>query len=168
MPDQDLEIRGGGGVRSSRSLKKGGPGLEKKFFRHFGPHFGGKIRGDPGPPLDLPLLSLLSQARVLFLVKPEFCQVPFSTTFRSFIDHHTFVFLSAVQNIKKFIYKIRTLNFFSIIARNMQNSIKTCGNLCTELGPPVDRGQGRKLQVIRHFRHLSFFITWGGAMVGGI
>ena len=51
MPDQDLEIRGGGGgVRSSRSLKKGGPGLEKKFFRHFGPHFGGKIRGDPGPP----------------------------------------------------------------------------------------------------------------------
>ena len=39
----------------------------------------------------------------------------------------------------------------------MQNSIKTCGNLCTELGPPVDRGQGRKLQVITHFRHHSFF-----------
>ena len=91
VPDQDLEIRGGGGVggvRSSRSLKKGGPGLEKNIFRHFGPHFGGKIRGDP--------------ARVLFLVKPEFCQVPFSTTFRSFIDHHTHfcIFICSSKNKK--------------------------------------------------------------------
>ena len=50
VPDPDLEMRGGGGGPVIQTLRKGGPGLEKKFFRHFGPHFGGKIRGDPGPP----------------------------------------------------------------------------------------------------------------------
>ena len=57
MPDPDLEIRGGGGVQSSRPLEKGGPGLQKNFF--FGP--GLKIRKGGGgqrpqaPPLNLPL-----------------------------------------------------------------------------------------------------------------
>ena len=44
MPDPDLEIRGGGGGRSSRPLGKGGGALQK-FFRPFGPQFGLKIRG---------------------------------------------------------------------------------------------------------------------------
>ena len=39
MADPDLQIRGEGG----------GGGLIKKMFRHFGPHFGLKIRGN-GPP----------------------------------------------------------------------------------------------------------------------
>ena len=34
-----------GGERSSRPLDKGGPGLQKTFFRPFGPQFGLKIRG---------------------------------------------------------------------------------------------------------------------------
>ena len=48
MPDPNLEIRGEGG----------GAGLPKKFFRTFGPQFGLKVRGGPGPPsppLDPPL-----------------------------------------------------------------------------------------------------------------
>ena len=33
---------------------RGGPGLQKRFFRPFGPHFGLKIRGWPWPPGPLP------------------------------------------------------------------------------------------------------------------
>ena len=43
----DLQIRGGG--QSSRPWDKGGGGLQKDFFRPFGPQFGLKIRG-AGPP----------------------------------------------------------------------------------------------------------------------
>ena len=50
VPDPDLEIRGGGGERSSRPLDKGGPGLPKNFFRPFGPQFGPKLRGGAAPP----------------------------------------------------------------------------------------------------------------------
>ena len=46
MPHPDLEIRGGG--QSSRTFDGGG-GLQKNFFRPFGPQFGLKIGGDPGP-----------------------------------------------------------------------------------------------------------------------
>ena len=51
MPNPDLEIRGesGGGGQSSRPLVKGDPVSPKKFFSHFGPQFGPKIRGLPGP-----------------------------------------------------------------------------------------------------------------------
>ena len=52
MPNPDLEIRGesGGGGQSSRPLVKGDPvSHQKKFFWHFGPQFGPKIRGPPGP-----------------------------------------------------------------------------------------------------------------------
>ena len=49
MPDPDLKIRSGGGGEQSR----------KNFFGPFGPQFGPKIRGSPGPPgppaLDTPL-----------------------------------------------------------------------------------------------------------------
>ena len=51
VPDPDLEIRGGGGGGLSRPLEKGG--LQKNFFRSFGPQFGLKIRGC-GPPGPLP------------------------------------------------------------------------------------------------------------------
>ena len=47
VPDPDLEIRGGGG--SSRPLDKGRGGLPKTFFRPFGPQFGLKKEGEPGP-----------------------------------------------------------------------------------------------------------------------
>ena len=51
MPDADLEIRGGGG--------RGEGGLQKKFFRLFGPQFGLKIRRMARAPrasrLDRPL-----------------------------------------------------------------------------------------------------------------
>ena len=46
MPDPDPEIRGGGGWSSRPLDKGGGGGLEKVFF---GPQFGPKIRGEPGP-----------------------------------------------------------------------------------------------------------------------
>ena len=54
MPDPDLEIKGGG--RLYRPLDKRGDGgwgggqSPKKFFQPFGPQFGLKIRGAPGPP----------------------------------------------------------------------------------------------------------------------
>ena len=60
VPDPDLGIRGGGGGWSSRPLDEGGGGLQKQFFRPFGPQFGLKIRGREGgaraPPLDLLLI----------------------------------------------------------------------------------------------------------------
>ena len=54
MAHPDLEIRGewgggGGGGRSSRPLVKEDPVSPPKFFWHFGPQFGPKIRGLPGP-----------------------------------------------------------------------------------------------------------------------
>ena len=49
MPDSDLEIRGGEGGGSSRPLDKEGALSPIKIFRPFGPQFGLKIRGDPGP-----------------------------------------------------------------------------------------------------------------------
>ena len=48
VPAPDLEIMGGGGCAA----------LQKNVFQPFGPQFGLKIRGDPGPqahPLDPPL-----------------------------------------------------------------------------------------------------------------
>ena len=53
VPDTVLEIRDWG--QSSKPLEKGGGGAgglqktQKKFFRPFGPQFGLKIRGNPGP-----------------------------------------------------------------------------------------------------------------------
>ena len=53
LPDTDLEIRDWS--QSSKPLEKGGGGggglqkTQKKFFRPFGPQFGLKIRGNPGP-----------------------------------------------------------------------------------------------------------------------
>ena len=53
LPDADLEIRDWG--QSSKPLEKGGGGggglqkTPKNFFRPFGPQFGLKIRGNPGP-----------------------------------------------------------------------------------------------------------------------
>ena len=62
MADPDLQIRGGGGGGAGGGHPdheiRGWPGLKKFFFRPFGPHFGLKIKGDPGPPgppLDPPL-----------------------------------------------------------------------------------------------------------------
>ena len=46
MPHPDLEIRGGDS--HPEPLIRGG-GLQKKFFRPFGPQFGLKIGGDQGP-----------------------------------------------------------------------------------------------------------------------
>ena len=43
-----LQIRGGRGPSIPRD--NGGAGLQKKFFRPFGPHFGRKIRGRGGEP----------------------------------------------------------------------------------------------------------------------
>ena len=50
MSNPDLEIRGesGGGGQSSRPLVKGDP-VSPPIFWHFGPQFGTKIRGPPGP-----------------------------------------------------------------------------------------------------------------------
>ena len=54
MADPDLQIRVGGGGRGGGGgvvgipdpeKKGGGPGLPKKFFSPFGPHFARKIRG---------------------------------------------------------------------------------------------------------------------------
>ena len=50
---------GGGGGRSLRPVVKGDPVSPQKFFWHFGPQFGPKIRGLPAPCLDPPL-GLLS------------------------------------------------------------------------------------------------------------
>ena len=51
MADPDLQIRvGAGGVVGipDPEKKAGGPGLPKKFFSPFGPHFARKIRGGGG------------------------------------------------------------------------------------------------------------------------
>ena len=54
MPDPDVKNGGGGGggwgKGLSRPLDKGMPGLPKKCFQPFGPHFGPKReRGGQGP-----------------------------------------------------------------------------------------------------------------------
>ena len=49
VPDADLEIRGGGGMAVIQTFRKGAPGLQRNFFRPFGPQFGLKIRGPPLP-----------------------------------------------------------------------------------------------------------------------
>ena len=50
MPDPDLELRGkGGGGRSSRPLDKEGAVSPPQIFPPFGPQFGPKITGGPGP-----------------------------------------------------------------------------------------------------------------------
>ena len=54
MADPDSHKERG---RSSRPWDKGGPGLQKKIFRHFGPQFGLKITGVVGPPSPLPWIS---------------------------------------------------------------------------------------------------------------
>ena len=43
VPDPDLEIRWGGGGRSSRPLHKGGGRSLKKIFPPYGPQFGLKL-----------------------------------------------------------------------------------------------------------------------------
>ena len=64
MADPDLQIRGQGGGPPDPD-----PGLQKVFFRPFGPQFGLKIRGGAraprAPPLDPPLV--LSGGRETFL-----------------------------------------------------------------------------------------------------
>ena len=47
VADPDFQVRGRPGHPESEI--SGGAGL-KIFFRPFGPHFGIKIRGSPGPP----------------------------------------------------------------------------------------------------------------------
>ena len=47
MADPDFQIRGGGGGNPDPEIT-GGPGLQKIFFRPFGPHFGLKIRRGGG------------------------------------------------------------------------------------------------------------------------
>ena len=45
VADPDLQIRGGGeGGGHPDPEIRGGPGLQKNFFRPFGPHFGRRIR----------------------------------------------------------------------------------------------------------------------------
>ena len=66
MPDPDLEIRGGvgGAGGSSRPLDKRGPGLQKKFFRSFGPQFDLQLSGggpSPGPGTGICLPSIISE-----------------------------------------------------------------------------------------------------------
>ena len=56
VADQDIQIRGWSGGRSSWSWPlsdKGEPGLKKPFFQPLGPQFGLNIRG-PGTPGTLP------------------------------------------------------------------------------------------------------------------
>ena len=47
MADPDLQMRGGGGGGGIPDPEKkgGGPGLPKKIFSPYGPHFARKIRG---------------------------------------------------------------------------------------------------------------------------
>ena len=50
MADPELEIsRAGGGGHQDLEIRAGG--LQKNFFRPFGPHFGRKITGGPSRPL---------------------------------------------------------------------------------------------------------------------
>ena len=56
VADPDLQIRWGGGSHPDPEIRGGWS--PKKYFRPFRPHFGLKMREDPGPPappLDLPL-----------------------------------------------------------------------------------------------------------------
>ena len=50
VADPDLQIRGG----HPDPEIGGGDRPQKNFFRLFGPYFGLKIRGGPGPPVFLP------------------------------------------------------------------------------------------------------------------
>ena len=50
VADPDLQIRGGGGGGHPGPEIRGGTGLPKNFFWPFRPHFGRKMRGEPGPP----------------------------------------------------------------------------------------------------------------------
>ena len=60
VADPDLQIKGGGGHPDPEI--RGGPGLQKNFFRPFGPQFGLKIRGpDPSPGSATVVSILVSQ-----------------------------------------------------------------------------------------------------------
>ena len=51
MADPDLEMAGGGGGGGgNQDLEIRAGGLQKHFFRPFGPHFGRKITGGPPGP----------------------------------------------------------------------------------------------------------------------
>ena len=52
VPDSELEIRGGGGARSSRPLDKGEGAVSKKFWSK---NKGGRAPAPRVPPLDPPL-----------------------------------------------------------------------------------------------------------------
>ena len=54
VADPDLQIRGGGHPDPEI---RGGPGVPPNFFWPFRPHFGQKMGGGGGSPLDLPLLQ---------------------------------------------------------------------------------------------------------------
>ena len=55
MADPDLQIRGkGGGGHPDPEIRGGGGSFLKNVFRPFGPQFGPKIRGGPGPPGPFP------------------------------------------------------------------------------------------------------------------
>ena len=47
VADPDCQIRGGGPGHPDPEIRGGG--LQKNLLRPFGPHFGLKIRGGPGP-----------------------------------------------------------------------------------------------------------------------
>ena len=49
MADPDLQIRGRGGGGHPDPKIRGEPGLQKNFFRPFGPQFGRNIRRGAGP-----------------------------------------------------------------------------------------------------------------------
>ena len=96
--------RGGGGP-VIQTLRKGGARSRKKL--HFGPHFGGKIRGGTRvsrvSPLDPPLLSLSCiEGQGSISGQAWILSGSFSTAFRSFIDHHTHfcIFICSSKNKK--------------------------------------------------------------------
>ena len=61
MADPDLSVREGGGHPDPEITEE--PGLNKKFFRPFGPKFGLKVRGGGGPPLDPPLTGVRLESK---------------------------------------------------------------------------------------------------------
>ena len=60
MADPDLQIREGSGHPDPEIREE--PGLNKKFFRPFGPKFGLKVRGG-GAPLDPPLTGVCLESK---------------------------------------------------------------------------------------------------------
>ena len=68
MPDPDLKIRGSG--HPDPLIRGEGIGLQKNFFRPFGPQFGLKIRGaTPQAPLLDPPLNTFKDKPITVVMK---------------------------------------------------------------------------------------------------